>query len=162
MANTRTRTVPVEGAIATFHSEVKLGPCTSVLRIVLHDIIINTLYIVSLYTIFRITHQGTFILHVFINTDWCFTTFTTIMKSTKVQTLGIPTHTFPVHHGMTTCTDKLRSQFDFRIECSNGTFYKHSPCTCVGHSFLILSSLMQLYMQCFRGSHACNACPILL
>ena len=39
MANARTRTVPVEGAIAAFHSEVKLGPCTSVLRIVLHDII---------------------------------------------------------------------------------------------------------------------------
>ena len=33
-------TVPVEGAIAAFHSEVKLGPCTSVLRIVLHYIII--------------------------------------------------------------------------------------------------------------------------
>ena len=69
MANTRTRTVPVEGAIAAFHFEVKLGPCTSVLRIILHDIIINTVYIVSLYTIFRIAHQGTFILHVFINTD---------------------------------------------------------------------------------------------
>ena len=38
------RTVPVEGAIATFHSEVKLRPCTSVLRIVLQDIIINTLH----------------------------------------------------------------------------------------------------------------------
>ena len=38
MAYARTRTVPVEGAIA----EVKLGPCTSVLRIVLHDIIIHT------------------------------------------------------------------------------------------------------------------------
>ena len=37
MANARTRTVPVEGAIAAFHSEVKLGPCTSVLGIVLHD-----------------------------------------------------------------------------------------------------------------------------
>ena len=69
MANTRIRTVPVEGAIAVFHSEVKLGPCTSVLRIVLHDIIINTVYIVSLYTIFRIAHQATCILHVFINTD---------------------------------------------------------------------------------------------
>ena len=69
MANTRTRTVPVEGAIAAFHSEVKLGPCTSVLRIVLHNININLVYIVSLYTIFRIAHQGTFILHVFINTD---------------------------------------------------------------------------------------------
>ena len=33
MANARTRTVPV--------AEVKLGPCTSVLRIVLHNIIIN-------------------------------------------------------------------------------------------------------------------------
>ena len=42
MANTRTRTVPVEGAIVAFHSEVKLGPCTSVLRVVLHDIIINS------------------------------------------------------------------------------------------------------------------------
>ena len=42
MANARTRTVPVEGAIAAFHSKVKLGPCTSVLRIVLHDIIICT------------------------------------------------------------------------------------------------------------------------
>ena len=41
MANARTRTVSVEGAIAAFHSEVKLGPCTSVLRIVLHDIIIK-------------------------------------------------------------------------------------------------------------------------
>ena len=39
MANARTGTVPVEGAIAAFHSEVKLGPCTLVLRIVLHDII---------------------------------------------------------------------------------------------------------------------------
>ena len=70
MANARTRTVLVEGAIAVFHSEVKLGlgPCTSVLRIVLHAIIINTVYIVSLYTIFRIAHQGTCILHVFINT----------------------------------------------------------------------------------------------
>ena len=58
MANTRTRTVPVEGAIAAFHPEVKLGPCTSVLRIVLHDIIINSVYITSLYTIFRIAlHQ---------------------------------------------------------------------------------------------------------
>ena len=69
MANARTRTVPVEGAFAAFHSEVKLGPCTSVLRIVLHDIIRNSVYIASLYTIFRIAHQGTFILHVFINTD---------------------------------------------------------------------------------------------
>ena len=69
MANARTRTVPVEGTIAAFHSEVKLGPCTSVLRIVLHYIIINMVYIASLYTIFRIVHQGTFILHVFINTD---------------------------------------------------------------------------------------------
>ena len=70
MANARIRTVPVEGAIAVvFHSEVKLGPCTSVLGIVLHAIIINTVYIVSLYTIFRIAHQGTYILHVFINTD---------------------------------------------------------------------------------------------
>ena len=69
MANARTRTVPVEGAIATFHPEVKLGPCTSVLRIVLHYIIIKTVYITSLYTIFRIAHQGTFILHVFINID---------------------------------------------------------------------------------------------
>ena len=68
MANARTRTVPVEGAIAVFHSEVKLGPCTSVLRI-LHYIIINMVYIASLYTIFRISHQGTFILHIFINTD---------------------------------------------------------------------------------------------
>ena len=41
MANARTRTVPVEGAIAAFHSEVKLEPCTSVLRKVLHDIIIH-------------------------------------------------------------------------------------------------------------------------
>ena len=69
MANARTRTVPVEGAIAAFHSEVKLEPCTSVLKIVLHDIIINMVYIGSLNTIFRIAHQGTFILHVFINTD---------------------------------------------------------------------------------------------
>ena len=69
MVNARTRTVPVEGAIAAFHSEVKLGPCTSVLGIVLHYIIINTVYITSLYTIFRIAHQGTFIMYVFINTD---------------------------------------------------------------------------------------------
>ena len=69
MANARTRYVPVEGVIAAFHSEVKLEPCTSVLGIVLHDIMINLLYIASLYTIFRIAHQGTFILHVFINTD---------------------------------------------------------------------------------------------
>ena len=69
IANAHTRTVPVEGAIAAFHSEVKLGPCTSVLRIVLQDIIINFVYIESLYTIFRIAHQSTFILHVFINTD---------------------------------------------------------------------------------------------
>ena len=69
MANARTTTVPEEGAIAAFHFEVKLGPCTSVLRIVLHYIIINTVYIATLYTIFRIVHQGTFILHVFINTD---------------------------------------------------------------------------------------------
>ena len=69
MSNARTRTVHVEGAIAAFHSEVKLGPCTSVLRIVLLDININLVYIASLYTIFRIAHQGTFILHVFINTD---------------------------------------------------------------------------------------------
>ena len=41
MANARTRTVSVEGAIAAFHSEVKLRPCTSVLRIVLHYIIIK-------------------------------------------------------------------------------------------------------------------------
>ena len=68
MANTRARTVPVEGAIAAFHSEVKLRPCISVLRIVLHDIIIYLVYIASLYTIFRIAQQGTFILHVFINT----------------------------------------------------------------------------------------------
>ena len=58
MAITRTRTVPVEGAIAAFHSEVKLGPCTSVLRIVLHHIIINLVYIASLYAIFIIAHQG--------------------------------------------------------------------------------------------------------
>ena len=45
MANTRTRTVPVEGAIAAFHSEIKLGPCNSVLRIVLQDIIVNSVYI---------------------------------------------------------------------------------------------------------------------
>ena len=38
MANAYARTVPVEGAIAAFHPEVKLGPCTSVLRIVLHYI----------------------------------------------------------------------------------------------------------------------------
>ena len=69
MAKAHTTTVTVEGAIAAFHSEVKLGPCTSVLRIVLHYIIINMVYITSLYTIFRIAHQGTFILHVFINTD---------------------------------------------------------------------------------------------
>ena len=69
MANVCTRTVPVEGAIAAFHSEVKLGPCTSVIRIVLQDIIIHSVYNASLYTIFRIAHQGTFILHVFINTD---------------------------------------------------------------------------------------------
>ena len=59
MANAST-TVPVEGAIAAFHSEVKLGPCTTY-------IIINMVYIASLYTIFRIAHQGIFILHVFIN-----------------------------------------------------------------------------------------------
>ena len=47
MANARTSTVPIEGAIATFRSEVKLEPCTSVLWIVLHDIIINTVYIAS-------------------------------------------------------------------------------------------------------------------
>ena len=54
MVNARTRTVPVEGAIvAAFHSEVKLGACTSVLKnvIVLHDRIINSVYIASLYTI---------------------------------------------------------------------------------------------------------------
>ena len=68
MANTRTTTVPIEGAIAAFYSEVKLGPCTSVLRIVLQDIIINTVYIASLYTIFRIARQGTFILHAGIHT----------------------------------------------------------------------------------------------
>ena len=79
MVNARTKTVPVEGAIAAFHSEVKLRLCTSVLRIVLHYIIINFVYIESLYTIFRIAHQSTFILHVFINTDWCFTTCTTII-----------------------------------------------------------------------------------
>ena len=49
MANARTRTVPVEGAIAAFHSEVKLGPCTSVLRIVLHDINIKR-YTLRYYT----------------------------------------------------------------------------------------------------------------
>ena len=69
MANARTRTVPVEGAIAAFHSEAKLRPCTSVLRIVLQDIIINTVYIASLYTIFRIAYRSTFMLHVFIITD---------------------------------------------------------------------------------------------
>ena len=42
------------------------------LRIVLQDIIINMVCIASLYTIFRIAHQGTYILHVFINTDWMF------------------------------------------------------------------------------------------
>ena len=68
MANAHTTTVPVEGAIAAFHSKVELGPCTSVLRIVLHYIIINTVCIASLYTIFRIAHLGTFILDVFINT----------------------------------------------------------------------------------------------
>ena len=47
MAHTHARTVPVEGAIAAFHPEVKLRPCTSVLRIVLHDIIINSVYIAS-------------------------------------------------------------------------------------------------------------------
>ena len=69
IAKARTRTVPVDGAIAAFHSEVKLGPYTSVLRIVLHYIIINSVYFASLHTIYRIVHQGTFILHVFINTD---------------------------------------------------------------------------------------------
>ena len=69
MANARTTTVPVEGAIAAIHSEVKLGLCTSVPRIVFPYIIIKMVYIASLYTIFRIAHQGTFILHVFINTD---------------------------------------------------------------------------------------------
>ena len=49
MAKTRTTTVPVQGAIAAFHSEIKLGPCTSMLRIVLHYIIINKVYISSLY-----------------------------------------------------------------------------------------------------------------
>ena len=34
LSNARTKTVPVEGTIAAFHSEVKLGPCTSVLRII--------------------------------------------------------------------------------------------------------------------------------
>ena len=89
MANARTRTVPVEGAIAAFHSEVKLGPCTSVFRIhvVLHDIIINKVYIESLYTIFRIAHQGTFILHVFINTE-CFTTCTTIIIIINAKCAG--------------------------------------------------------------------------
>ena len=66
MANARTRTVPVEGAIAAFHFEVKLGPCTSVLRIVLHNIIF---IIIHYKKLFRIAHQGTFILHVCINTD---------------------------------------------------------------------------------------------
>ena len=52
MANARTTTVHVEGAIAAFHSEVKLGPCISVLRIVLHYIIINKVYIAYIaYTI---------------------------------------------------------------------------------------------------------------
>ena len=87
MANARTKTVPVEGAIAAFHSEVKLGPCTSVLRIV-HDIIINMVYITSLYTIFRIAHQGTFILHVFINIDRCFTTCTTIVMIINAKCAG--------------------------------------------------------------------------
>ena len=36
MANARTRTVPVEGAFAAFHPEVKLGPFTSVLRFSCH------------------------------------------------------------------------------------------------------------------------------
>ena len=40
IAHAHTKNVPVEGGIAAFHSEVKLGPCTSVLRIVLHYIII--------------------------------------------------------------------------------------------------------------------------
>ena len=87
MANARTRTVPVEGATAAFHSEVKLGPCTSVLRIV-HDIIINMVYITSLYTIFRIAHQGTFILHAFINIDRCFTTCTTIVMIINAKCAG--------------------------------------------------------------------------
>ena len=53
MTNARTTTVPVEGAIAAFHSEVKLGPCSSVLRIVLHYIIINKVYITLLhYTLY--------------------------------------------------------------------------------------------------------------
>ena len=72
MAHAHTGTVPVQGAIAAFHCEVKLGPCTSVLRIVLLDIIINSVYIhcfIIHYKLFRIAHQGTFILHVFINTD---------------------------------------------------------------------------------------------
>ena len=47
MTHTRTRTVPVEGAIAAIHSEVKLRPCTSVLRIVLHDIIIESVDSIS-------------------------------------------------------------------------------------------------------------------
>ena len=34
MANAGTRTVRVEGAITAFHSEVKLVPCTLVLRMV--------------------------------------------------------------------------------------------------------------------------------
>ena len=43
--NAHTSTVPVEGTIVAFHSEVKLGPCTSVLRIVLQYIIISVVYI---------------------------------------------------------------------------------------------------------------------
>ena len=73
MANASTRTVPVEGAIATFYFKVKLRTCTSVLRIVLNDTIINTIlntkYIASLYTIFRIVHRTHFILLIFINAD---------------------------------------------------------------------------------------------
>ena len=88
MAKACTRTVPVEGAIAAFHSKVKLGPYTSVLRIVFHSIIINTVYIASLYTIFRIVHQGTFILHVFINIDRCFTACTTIVMIINAKCAG--------------------------------------------------------------------------
>ena len=47
-----------------------------------------------------------------------------------MQTLGIPTHTFPVHHGMTTCTNSgpsLTSEWNAAMALSISTVLMQLP-----------------------------------
>ena len=81
--------MPVEGTITALHSEVKLGPCTSVLRIVLQDIhVIINRFTLCHYTLYLELPTRAHLFYLLILIDVLLRTCTTIIIIINAKCAG--------------------------------------------------------------------------